>query len=577
MRDRAKVLEPWALLLSAFSSTPARVAALIGSLLAVWGCEIALPWLLGATVDVAVTKSDLALIVRLGALMLGLTATLYLVHTLYLGLEANLVATATFRLRSLLYTRLIEQPLSFFSKHKGGEIGHRVMGDTEVIEKHAIYLIADVPFAMLTVFGVMLVMLWSHVGLALVILLILSLAAYLSHHLGRPLAGLEKSVNALYACMGGRLQEVIAGIRTVKGFGRGPDETRALDRIGKDMIAAEVGAGKVASKLEPLLELMDAVGLVVVVWYGAYLIFKGALTPGKLVAFIAYMELMSEPLQRAGRYYRQFQQARGTLARIAEFVEQMPSIRRHGSASVAGPLTVAFENVSFSYPESQHPAVDGVSLEARPGEIIAIVGANGAGKSTLMDLLLGFHAPSAGRIVAGGLPVSAWDEDAWRTTTAAVSQEVFLFHASLAENIRYGNLDATDEEVEAAATRAGLAAVIARLPNGMDTVLGDRGTKLSGGERQRVALARVLVRAPRILVFDEPTSALDGAAIADTNRIIREIALDRVTFVIAHRRATVATADRVVLMDHARIIAAGAIANMERESELFRKLFKAAA
>src|SRR5262249_31584372 len=395
--------------------------------------------------------------------------------------------------------------------------------------------------------------------------------------IGQPLARLEKSVNALYARMGGRLQEVIAGIRTVKSFGRERHETGALNRIGDEMVAAEVSAGKIASKLEPLLELMDTVGLVVVVWYGAYLIFKGALSPGKLVAFIAYMELISEPLQRAGRYYRQLQQARGTLGRIGEFIAEMPPPQRHGDGAVEGPLTIAFEDVSFAYPESDHAAVDNVSLAARPGEIIAIVGANGAGKSTLMDLLLGFHSPTAGRIVVGGLPLTAWDEHAWRATTAAVSQDVFLFHASLSENIRYGRLDATDEEVEVAARRAGLTALIPRLSNGLNAGLRDRGTKLSGGERPRVALARVLVREPRVLVFDEPTSALDGAAVTDTNRIIRENALGRVTFVIAHSRATVATADRVVLMDHGRLIATGPIENIERESDLFRKLFKAAA
>src|SRR5215831_288345 len=485
MRKSGPGVKPWALLLWAFSSTPARVVALVGSLLLVWGCEIALPWLLGATVDAAVEKSDAALILRLGAVMICLTAVLYVVHAAYLGFESSLVASATFRLRSFIYTRLIAQPLSFFSEHKGGEIGHRVMGDTEVIEKHAIYLLADVPFAILTVLGVVLVMLWAHAGLTLVILILLTLAAYLSHRIGQPLARLEKSVNALYARMGGRLQEVIAGIRTVKSFGRERYETEALNRIGDEMVAAGVGAGKVASKLEPLLELMDTVGLVVVVWYGAYLIFKGALSPGKLVAFIAYMELISEPLQRAGRYYRQLQQARGTLGRIGEFIAEMPPPQRQGDGSVEGPLTIAFEDVSFAYPESDHAAVDNVSLAARPGEIIAIVGANGAGKSTLMDLLLGFHTPTAGRIVVGGLPLTVWNENAWRATIAAVSQDVFLFHASLSENIRYGRLDATDEEVEVAARRAGLTALIKRLPNGLNAVLGDRGTKLSGGERQR--------------------------------------------------------------------------------------------
>src|SRR5262249_25309023 len=181
------------------------------------------------------------------------------------------------------------------------------------------------------------------------------------------------------------------------------------------------------------------------------------------------------------------------------------------------------------------------------------------------------------RIMVGGLPLCSWDEKKWRAKTAALSQDVFLFHASLAENIRYGNLDASYVESELAPERHGLGALSMPLPNDVSTMQGDLVTKLSGGERQRVALARVLVRAPRVWVFDAPTSALDGPAVTDTNRIIREQAVDRVTFVIAHRRVSVATADRVVLMDHGRIVAVGRIEEIEREDDLFCRLFKAAA
>lgn len=566
-------LTPWGILIWSFAAAPARLATLATTLVAVLGAELALPMLLGETVDAAVTKSRLAEILYLGLAMLVVAGAFYIAHYLYLRAEATLVAQATFRLRGHVYRRLIAQPLNFFGQHKGGEIGHRIMSDCEVLDRDGIYLLADVPFAVLTVLGVTAVMLWTHLMLGLLVLGLLVAAAALAHHVARPLAGIEKSANGFLAVLGGRLQELIGGIRTLKTFGRERHEVQRLDTAARDLVAAEIRAGKVAARLEPLLELIESLGLIAVVWYGAYLVFHDVLTPGKLVAFIAYMELLSDPMQQAGRYYRQFQQARGTLGRIADFLAAMPEHPGRAGRAFPNDPTVAVEDVQFGYPGTGKLAVDGVSLVAHPSEIVAVVGPNGAGKSSLMDLLLGLQTPLSGRITIGGVPLEEIDESALRQAIAVLSQDIFLFHASLAENICYGRLDASAADIAGAADRAGLRPLIGRLPHGLQTVIGDRGSRLSGGERQRVALARVLILDPRILIFDEPTSALDGAAVRDAGRVLRGSAPGRVTFVIAHRIETVRIADRALLMNQGRIVAEGTPAELEASNTLFRTLF----
>ena len=285
------------------------------------------------------------------------------------------------------------------------------------------------------------------------------------------------------------------------------------------------------------------------------------------------LEEATPTMQQAGRYYRQFHQARGTLGRIAVFLTSMPGRPKRTGIDFPGNPIVSIENARFGYPGSAKFVVDGVSLTARPGEILAVVGPNGAGKSTLMDLLLGLQMPLSGQVTIGSVPLENIDEGALREATAVLSQDVFLFHATLAENIGYGCLGASETDIAEAANRAGLAPLIQRLPQGLHTMLGDRGSKLSGGERQRAAIARVLIRNPSIVVFDEPTSQLDGAAVRDAGKVLCENAANRVTFIIAHRIDTVRIATRVLVMDQGKIVAEGTPEQLEHANPLFCKLF----
>jgi subfamily B ATP-binding cassette protein MsbA len=547
-------LRPFALLFWAFAPSPAELATLILTLLGVWLCELATPFLLGRTVDAAVSMRHAAgAIFTYGAITFAVTLCLYFVHAAYLRHEARIVSSAAFDLRRHIYTRLLDQPLEWFGAVRSGEIAQRVIIDSEIIDEDAIQLCADVPFALLTVLGVFTVMLWTQASLAMLVLATLGAAAALSHRVGRPLGDMEAARKKRRVTLGGALHSVLDSIRVMRIFGRRNFEAHRLDVANDALAKAEVAAGTIFARLEPLLELIRACGFLAIVWYGAWLVFAGALTPGKLVAFIAYMELLSEPMQSAGRYYRHYAQTNSTLGRICDLLAGLSWPQRQGTGIVAGPLCIELRDVAYAYPGAECAALAGISLAARPGEIVAIAGRNGAGKSTLADILLGLRQPDSGTVSIGGLLIEDWDPRALRDAMAAVAQDTELFDGTLEDNIMYGAPAAGADEVGAAAEAAGLEHLIARLPQGLQTNTGD--TALSGGERQLVALARALIRNPRVLILDEPGAGLDARALVHLGHVLRDSSHDRVTIIVAHDAALLSLADRVVFLSDGKMVA----------------------
>ena len=541
---------------------------------AVAACEMLIPWLIAQAIDAALTHHDTKSLDLVGSAILLVVGALYVFHVLYLRAEVGVLYAATFRLRQLLYTRILDQPIGFFARAKSGELNHRVINDVEVLKAHGVYIFSELPFAVLTVVGVLTIMFASDWHLASMTFAFLLIAAAISAWLGRPLPTIRHAIQSLGASLSQRLTEAFAGIRTVKIFGLEDYEAQRLDVVSRAGTDHEIHEGRIGARVEPVLELMEMLGVVLIVWYGAHLIVDGRITPGILVAFIAYLELLSEPVSRSGRYYRHYLACRGIMERLATFVASLPrGLPRERGLWPTVAIDVVYEDVAFSYPGAGRHAIHGISFSARPNDIIAIVGRNGAGKSTLVDLLLRFWKPDSGRIRAGGVDLPLWSEAAWRATTGVMPQEVFLFHASLAENIAYGRPNAARAEVEKAAKLAGLEPLLQRLPQGLEAIVGDRGQKLSGGERQRVSLARVVLKDPRLIILDEPTAGLDGESLRALGETVMAMAKERLVFVIAHRIETVRLATHVLLLDQGRIVAEGTPEQLESSNDLFRSLF----
>lgn len=543
-------------------------------------CELSIPWLLEKVIDEATRDTvDVDKLNQFGFAMLAVIVGIYLTHHFYIRAEVKLMCELSYGLYKRMYGHLISQPLSYFKRKKSGELMHRITNDTNEFENHSKAILSDMPYDVMVIIGVIAMMLYLDATLSIIVVTFLIVTSIISAKIGRPLPTLERRVQMLGARFSNRLQEILHGIKTVKTFGTDDSETDLLDEANTRRVEVMRSSGAVESYLMPIFDLMEILGVVVVVWYGAHLILDDSLSVGGLVAFIAYMEILAGPVSRGGKYYRHWREAIAVAQRISEYLndsDKQPEVFEGNPHTVKRDEihSVIFDQVSFKYPKSQQLALNKIDLEVRKGEIVALVGRNGAGKSTTMELLQRFYSPDQGRILVGGVDLRAWEQKAWRHNIGVMSQDVFLFNSSIRDNIRYGRTDATNEQIANAVDSASVNTVIDKLPKGLDSIVGEKGGKLSGGERQRIALARLFLSDPAVIIYDEPTAAMDGEAAKDIARTILKLAHNRISFVIAHQAEMIAIADRVILFDDGQIVDAGTHKQLIKTNALYRMLFE---
>jgi ATP-binding cassette subfamily B protein len=369
-------------------------------------------------------------------------------------------------------------------------------------------------------------------------------------------------------------EESISGVRTVRAFA---NEDAELARYGSAVEHAYQLAARRAlayGGFQGVAGFAGYAAIAVVVWFGGRMVVAGDMSLGDLTAYLLYTLTVAMSLGALAGLYGDFMRAAGASERVFALLDRSRGVEGQGGEPVGTVQgRVGFEEVGFAYPtRTDVPVLDGVSLEVSAGEVVALVGPSGAGKSTMAALLLRFYEPTSGQITLDGRPLSSLDPLQIRKCVGIVSQEPILFASSVAENIRYGRPDATDEQVRAAARAANAEGFIDDFPEGFDTLVGERGVRLSGGQKQRVAIARALLEDPAILVLDEATSALD----AENEHLVQE-ALDRLmrgrtTFVIAHRLSTIQGADRVVVLDGGKVVEQGGHAELVARGGLYHRL-----
>ncbi|MDJ0756197.1 MAG: ABC transporter transmembrane domain-containing protein [Ardenticatenaceae bacterium] len=540
------------------------------------GLGLILPLVVRSLVDGVLVEQNMSRLNQLGAGLMGVFAVQAIfsfAHQITLALVGE---RAIANIRKDIYAHLQTLSLNFYADNRTGELVSRITNDVTLLKEAITSNLTSLVRQMLTLIGAAGFLFYLNLRLTLLILIGIPIISLTMVFLGRRIRRAAKEVQDALAESANVVEETISGVRVVKSFAREPYEFgRFADRI-EDTYEAGMRRARLSATLSPIIGFLAFASITITLWFGSFEVIQGRLTAGELVAYLVYTMMVAAPVATLASLYAQFQSALGAAERLFQLRDTPAEITNRPDATPLPPVVgrVTFEQVDFDY-TSDVAVLKQVNFTAQPGQIIALVGPSGAGKSTLVNLIPRFYDVVDGAITVDGHDVRSVMVESLRQQIGIVPQETLLFSDTVLSNIRYGRLDATQEEIEEAAHAANAHDFIMQdLPFGYETMVGERGIKLSGGQRQRIAIARAILKDPRILILDEATSSLDSESEHLVQEALERLMAGRTSFVIAHRLSTVQNADWVLVLDQGRIVEQGTHTDLlANQSGLYRRLY----
>jgi len=539
--------------------------------------ELVPPWLIKIVIDdvIQAGKTQLISIVFLG--LCGAYVLRNVCSSMRIKSNNSLEQQIVHDLHVQVFGALQRLSISFFENRPTGEIMSRVLNDTEHMQRIFVDGLEEIITAGLTLTGIMLVLFWLNWKLALLALLPIPILVVGALAFTRRVHGHYRKIRKGAAELNALLQDCLAGIRETMGFNRQPFEQSRFDRKSDECRRDTLKAMYLWSYYSPGMMLVGSLGGALVLWHGTHEVLQGRLSVGELVMFTSYLALFYVPINQIHSVNHMLQHALAASERVFDVLDIVPDVQdRPGLLPPAPRLRgeIEFHLVQFHY-RADRPILHDVSVAMRSGERVALVGPSGAGKSTTLKLLTRFYDVTDGAITIDGCDLRQMPLAFLRSQIGLVQQEPFLFNGTVRENIVYGNLSADQSEVEAAAKAARAHEFIEALPEGYDTWIGERGVKLSVGQRQRVSIARVLLKDPPIVMFDEATSNIDTETEVKIREALNELTRGRTTIVIAHRLSTIHDMDRIIVLDHGRVVEDGSHEELIARGGVYSGLYEA--
>jgi len=541
--------------------------------LATSGVSGAMAWYVKPVVDGINLDKDIRIVTIFPLVYIGFFTFKGLFSFIHSFLMRAIGAKVVRDVREQIFKKLVALPMNFYVNKPSGELISRVINDSNVLQGLLGYSIKDIFVEGATFIALLIIAFIRRWDLTLIALTVLPFSFFVINKFGGKMKKISQKTQEQISGLVIRLTESISGIKMVKAFIREKLHEDKFSEENKKYYRIALKGARTIEYSNLLHEIITGIGSTFILFYGFYLVFLNKMTMGDLLSFFAAVGMMYTPIKRLGSANNNLQQAQAAAERIfylldqppeADGTEHMPAIKD----------TVAFNNVTFIYPGTRKKVLDDVSFTVKKGELVAIVGKSGAGKTTLVDMLPRFYRPTSGSILIDNMDVNNATFESLRKNIGIVSQDIILFNETVRENIAMGKPDTTKEEIIEAAKAAYAHDFIKEMPDGYDTVIGERGVKLSGGQKQRISIARALLKNPPILILDEATSSLDTASEIIVQKALDNLMVNRTTFVIAHRLSTIRRADKILVLDKAKIIEAGTHEELLEKGGIYRFLYQ---